>query len=69
MLEKPQERVEEIGIKAPYSDTVMYYYELIKKSLPELEHENIQNMADAVYKAAYIDGFKDALFFTERYFL
>lgn len=66
---KPQERHEEISIKAEYSESVKFYYGRLKPKFTEIEFEDVEHLMDEVYKDAYIDGFKDALFFTGRFFL
>lgn len=65
---KPQEKYEAVFIKRDYPEKVMYYYEVIKEQLPEFKYEEINALAEEVYKEAYMDGFKDAMFFCGRYF-
>ena len=63
MLHKPQEKCEEISIKAEYNETAKLYYRKLENKFAEIEFEDIEHLMDEVYKDAYIDGFKDALFF------
>lgn len=63
---KPQEKHDDVFIKREYPERVIYYYEAIKEHLPELQHEDLEALAEEVYKEAYTDGFKDALFFCNR---
>lgn len=46
----------------------MFYNGKLKPKFTELEFEDVDHLMDEVYKDAYIDGFKDVLFFCGRYF-
>lgn len=46
----------------------MFYNRKLKPKFTKLEFEDVDHLMDEVYKDAYIDGFKDALFFCGRYF-
>ncbi len=63
MLHKPQERYDEIAIRAKYNEIVKFYYGKLKNKFTEIGFEDVEHLMDEVYKDAYIDGFKDALFF------
>ena len=65
---KPQEKYEGIFIKAKYPDKAFYYYDGLKENLSDLQVEDLDALIEEIYKAAYMDGFKDALFFTNNYF-
>lgn len=62
---KPQEKHEDIFIKADYPEKAKYYYNLLAEKLSNHQCEYIDFLTEAVYKAAYLDGFKDALFFAD----
>ena len=62
---KPQEKHEDVFMKMEYPEKVRYYSNILKELIPEIQYENIEGLAEAVYKAAYLDGFKDALFFAD----
>lgn len=65
---KPQQKHDAVFIKRDYPNKVMYYYNAIKEQLPCHQYEDIDALAEEVYKEGYTDGFKDALFFCDRYF-
>lgn len=65
-MEKPQEKYDKIFVKAGYSDRVKYYYDSIAETMTELQIEDLECLVDGVYKAGYLDGFQEALFFSER---
>ena len=65
---KPQEKYEGIFIKSQYPEKAFYYYNGLKENLTEIQVEDMNALIEEIYKAAYVDGFKDALFFTNNYF-
>lgn len=62
---KPQEKYEEVFSKMSYSNRIQHYYDELAACLPENQREVIDQLADSVYKAGYLDGFRDALFFAD----
>lgn len=64
---KPQEKYSKVFAKDRYPDIVHYYYDMIVERMSEIQREDVQLLVDEVYKDAYVDGFKDALYFSNRY--
>lgn len=60
---KPQEKYEELFAKDEYPERLQQEYERMKDRLKEMEGEDLDDLIDGVYKEAYLDGFKDALFY------
>jgi len=48
-----------------YPDKVRDYYNMLTEKLPNHQREYVDFLTEGVYKAAYLDGFKDALFFAD----
>lgn len=64
-MQKPQEK-NDYYIKANYPHQVEELRESIAKKLTDTVYgEDLNRLIDAVYKAAYLDGFQDALFFKD----
>jgi len=62
---KPQEKHEDVFVKLDYPDKVRDYYNMLTEKLPNHQREYVDFLTEGVYKAAYLDGFKDALFFAD----
>jgi len=62
---KPQEKYDDVYGKFDYPDKVKDYYNMLIEKLPNHQCEYVDFLAEGVYKAAYLDGFKDALFFAD----
>ena len=63
-MRKPQEK-NEWNIKSSYSERVQRSYELVSEEMDVIKLEYLDEMVDRVYKEAYLDGFRDALFFAD----
>jgi len=63
-MRKPQER-DDFYIKNDYPEAVRTNYELITENIDQLTREYLDQMIDGIYKDAYMDGFKDAMFYME----
>ena len=65
ILVKPQVKDEEFFCKEVYADKLQNHFSLLCEKLDSPAVEDVEMLADMVYKAAYIDGFMDALYFKE----
>ena len=65
MLVKPQVKDDEFFCKEVYADKLQNHFSLLCEKLDSPAVEDVEMLADMVYKAAYIDGFMDALYFKE----
>ena len=62
---KPQVKDDEFFCKEVYADKLQNHFSLLCEKLDSPAVEDVEMLADMVYKAAYIDGFMDALYFKE----
>ena len=65
ILVKPQLKDDEFFCKEVYADKLQNHFSLLCEKLDSPAVEDVEMLADMVYKAAYIDGFMDALYFKE----
>ena len=65
ILVKPQVKDDEFFCKEVYADKLQNHFSLLCEKLDSPTVEDVEMLADMVYKAAYIDGFMDALYFKE----
>lgn len=65
ILVKPQVKDDEFFCKEVYADKIQNHFSLLCEKLDSPAVEDVEMLADMVYKAAYIDGFMDALYFKE----
>ena len=65
ILVKPQVKDDECFCKEVYADKLQNHFSLLCEKLDSPAVEDVEMLADMVYKAAYIDGFMDALYFKE----
>lgn len=65
ILVKPQVKDDEFFCKEVYADKLQNHFSLLCEKLDSTAVEDVEMLADMVYKAAYIDGFMDALYFKE----
>ena len=65
ILVKPQVKDDEFFCKEVYADKLQNHFSLLCEKLDSPAVEDVEMLADMVYKAAYIDGFMDALYFQE----
>ena len=65
ILVKPQVKDGEFFCKEVYADKLQNHFSLLCEKLDSPAVEDVEMLADMVYKAAYIDGFMDALYFKE----
>ena len=65
ILVKPQVKDDEFFCKEVYADKLQNHFSLLCEKLDSPAVEDVDMLADMVYKAAYIDGFMDALYFKE----
>ena len=65
ILVKPQVKDDEFFCKDVYADKLQNHFSLLCEKLDSPAVEDVEMLADMVYKAAYIDGFMDALYFKE----
>ena len=65
ILVKPQVKDDEFFCKEVYADKLQNHFSLLCEKLDSPAVEDVEMLADMVYKAAYIDGFRDALYFKE----
>ena len=65
ILVKPQVKDDEFFCKEVYADKLQNHFILLCEKLDSPAVEDVEMLADMVYKAAYIDGFMDALYFKE----
>ena len=65
ILVKPQVKDDEFFCKEVYADKLQNHFSLLCEKLDSPAVEDVEMLADMVYKAAYIDGFMDTLYFKE----
>lgn len=65
ILVKPQVKDDEFFCKEVYADKIQNHFSLLCEKLDSPAVEDVEMLANMVYKAAYIDGFMDALYFKE----
>ncbi len=65
ILVKPQLKDDEFFCKEVYADKLQNHFSLLCEKLDSPAVEDVEMLADMVYKAAYVDGFRDALYFKE----
>ena len=65
ILVKPQVKDGEFFCKEVYADKLQNHFSLLCEKLDSPAVEDVEMLADMVYKAAYIDGFMDALYLKE----
>ena len=65
ILVKPQVKDDEFFCKEVYADKLQNHFSLLCEKLDSPAVKDVEMLADMVYKAAYIDGFMDALYFKE----
>ena len=65
ILVKPQVKDDEFFCKEVYADKLQNHFSLLCEKLDSPAVEDVEMLADMVYKVAYIDGFMDALYFKE----
>lgn len=65
ILVKPQVKDDEFFCKEVYADKLQNHFSLLCEKLDSPAVEDVEMLANMVYKAAYIDGFMDALYFKE----
>ena len=65
ILVKPQVKDEEFFCKEVYPVELQNHFSLLCAKIDLHAAEDVEMLADMVYKSAYIDGFKDALYFRE----
>ena len=65
ILVKPQVKDDEFFCKEVYADKLQNHFSLLCEKLDSPAVEDVEMLADMVYKAAYLDGFMDALYFKE----
>ena len=65
ILVKPLVKDGEFFCKEVYADKLQNHFSLLCEKLDSPAVEDVEMLADMVYKAAYIDGFMDALYFKE----
>lgn len=65
ILVKPQVKDDEFFCKEVYADKLQNHFSLLCEKLDSPAVEDVEMLADMVYKAAYVDGFRDALYFKE----
>lgn len=63
-IQKPQMKDEEYFMKDEYPERIRQSYQKICEKLDEIQISDLDILADQIYKAAYLDGFQDALYFT-----
>ena len=64
-LQKPQMKNEEEFMKQEYPEKTQQLYRIICDKLGEMQAEDLDMLIEQVYKAAYLDGFKDAVYFND----
>ena len=64
-IRKPQMKNEEILIKSEYPEKIQQSYQCVCEKLNEMQISDMNMLIDQIYKAAYLDGFEDALYYKE----
>lgn len=64
-IRKPQMKNEEILIKSEYPEKIKQSYQWVCEKLNEMQISDMNMLIDQIYKAAYLDGFEDALYYKE----
>ena len=64
-LQKPQMKNEEEFMKQEYPEKTQQIYHLVCDKLGEMQDEDLDILIEQIYKAAYLDGFKDAVYFND----
>ena len=64
-LQKPQMKNEEEFMKQEYPEKTQQLYQIMCDKLGEIQTEDLDILIEQVYKAAYLDGFKDAMYFND----
>ena len=64
-IRKPQMKNEEILIKSEYTEKIQQSYQWVCEKLNEMQISDMNMLIDQIYKAAYLDGFEDALYYKE----
>ena len=64
-LQKPQMKNEEEFMKQEYPEKTQQLYHLVCDKLGEMQDEDLDILIEQIYKAAYLDGFKDAVYFND----
>ena len=65
ILMKPQEKDDEHFCTTAYPETIQKEYGRLSENLKETDADDVSVLVDMVYKVAYVDGFRDALYFKE----
>ena len=65
ILRKPQEKDDEHFCVAAYPEIVQNEYGRLSENLKATDADDVSVLVDMVYKVAYVDGFRDALYFKE----
>lgn len=65
ILRKPQEKDDEHFCAAAYPEIVQKEYGRLSEKLKATDADDVSVLVDMVYKVAYVDGFRDALYFKE----
>ena len=64
IVDKPQHK-KDYYFRERYPEIVEQHYEWLTEDMGSADTEYLDQLIDAVYKTAYLDGFQDALFFTD----
>ena len=64
-LQKPQMKNEEEFMKLEYPEKTQQLYQIMCDKLGEMQDEDLDILIEQIYKAAYLDGFKDAVYFND----
>ena len=64
-LQKPQMKNEEEFMKQEYPEKTQQLYQIMCDKLGEMHAEDLDILIEQVYKSAYLDGFKDAVYFND----
>ena len=62
---KPQMK-SDFCIKNDYPEAARVNYERVTENIDNITKDYLNEMIDEIYKDAYLDGFRDALFYAER---
>ena len=65
ILRKPQEKDDEHFCTNAYPEIVQNEYGRLSEKLNAADADDVSFLVDMVYKIAYVDGFRDALYFRE----
>lgn len=63
-MEKPKAKYD-WNVIADYSENVQCSYNLVSRDMDKIALEYLSELIDRVYKEAYLDGLRDALFYTD----